>query len=345
MYVCNLSDKQAFDSALLEVVSDGTMSRILGSHGIPSDTRVQDCSLSKGWPKVNKSAFSDTRTTFRNVFNRGSIRVCAIKTKGGSRGNYVKGNVSGTVPEIEAEIAKRIGKHYGYSGTLKVEYVWLKSREDLFPSLKDGKCEYVYPMMSVGGFTSGIRRAENWRPSCTVIGDKAALYVKDSLNVSSFQDFQDMFIRPRIGCIDVATLQFCPQLIIDSQCVSFQSDEDAYAALQRDEIDSFLGSTLAMTFHSIKNLTTPYFITRSAWFRKEKNTDEKVVENDELLEHLTGNEALALTYEVALNTMCQQTVTERIFNRFGINRFDSLVCYCSSLPLNSCVFLFCFVLF
>ena len=324
---CFLMDKQAFDAALMEAVADGTVGRIMDKHGIPSSTRVQDCSVSKDWPDVNKSAFMDKRTTFSNVFDRGSIRVCAIRTRGGTRGNYVKGNVSGTGPEIEAEIAKRIGKRYGYSGTLKVEYVWLKSREDLFPSLNDGKCEYTYPLMSVGGFTSGIRRAEKWRPSCSVVGDKATLYVKDSLNVSSFQDFQNMFTRPRIGCIDIATLQFCPQLIIDSQCSPFQSDEDAYAALQRGEIDTFLGSTLAMTFPDIKNLTTPYFISRSAWFRKEKTPDEKVVEEDELLEFMTGNEALALTYEVALNTMCQQTVTERIFNRFGINRFDSLVCH------------------
>jgi len=296
----------------------------MDKYAIPSDSRVKDCStIASNWPDhANMSSL----TTLGNISKRGTVRVCAVEFRGGSRGDYVKGNVNGATPEIEAEIVKRIGLHFKI-GPLKVEYVWVESRDDLFSVLEQGECDYLFPIMPVGGFTNGVRRAELWRPSCSVLADVVALYVKDDLNVSSFDQFQATFSRPRIGCVGFAVQQLCPQLIIDSKCVLVLSEEEAYAALQDGSIDTFIGSSSSMNFAHIKNLTTTYFMSRAAWFRRERPTRLKILTEDDYNRSIMrGNEALALTYEAALNTIWQLTVLDKIFNRYGVHRLDSLVC-------------------
>lgn len=320
---------QAYDIALMDAIADGTVDSILERHGIPTQDRVRDCSsLANKWPDVPRAVLADSRTTFGSVFAHGALRLCARTIDEGSRGRYIPNNVSGSLPEIERDVARRIGAHYNYSGTLGVQYVWFESSEELMPALDAGECDATYALIAVGGFSGGLRRAERWRPSCSVLGDVVTLYVDAGSPATTLDAFLARYDSPAIGTIGLATLQFCPQLIIDSKTVSFPSDEAAYAALQAGTIQGFLGSTNAAAFAGVRAIPTSYYITRAAWFRKEQTTDMKVTHADDLQQYMTGNEDLALTYEAALNAISQQTVTSRIFSRFGISRLDSLVCCC-----------------
>lgn len=339
---------QAFDIALMDAIADGTVDSILDRHGIPTQERVRDCSsLANKWPAVPRSVLADNRTTFGSVFAHGALRLCARTIDEGSRGRYVPNNVSGSLPEIERDVARRIGAHYNYTGTLGVQYVWFESSEEVMPALDAGECDATYALIAVGGFSGGLRRAERWRPSCAVLGDVVTLYVNAS-GPATLDAFLARYDSPAIGTIGLAALQFCPQLIIDSKTVSFLSDDAAYAALRAGTIHGFLGSTNAAAFPDVRAIATPYYITRAAWFRKEQTTDMKVTHAADLQQYMTGNEDLALTYEAALNAISQQTVTARIFSRFGISRLDTLVCFSwsspSSLPFPHLLFFF-FTLF
>lgn len=311
----------------MDAIADGTVDSILARHGIPTEARVRDCSSrANKWPDVPPGVLADSRTTFGSVFAHGALRLCARTIDEGSRGRYIPNNVSGSLPEIERDLARRIGEHYNHTGTLGVQYVWFESSEEIMPALDAGECDATYALIALGGFSGGLRRAERWRPSCAVLGDVVTLYVNRSSAATTLGEFLARHDSPAIGTIGLATLQFCPQLIIDSTTVSFLSDEAAYAALRAGTIHGFLGSTNAAAFPDVRPIATPYYITRAAWFRREQTTDRKVTRQDDLQQYMTGNEDLALTYEAALNAISQQTVTSRIFSRFGISRLDSLVC-------------------
>ena len=348
---CTNTPTQAFDIALMEAIADGTVDSILDAHGIPTTERVRDCSsLANTWPTVPREVLADARTTFGSVFAHGSVRLCARTIDEGSRGRYIPNNVSGSLPAIERDLARRIGAHYNYTGTLGVQYVWFESSEEVMPALDAGECDATYALIAVGGFSGGLRRSEKWRPSCSVLGDVVTLYVSAASPARTLDAFLALHDSPAIGTVGLSALQFCPQLIIDAKTVSFTSDAAALEALSNGTIQGILGSPAAAG-HDVHPITTPYYITRAAWFRKEQTTAMKVTRQDDLQQYMTGNEDLALTYEAALNAISQQTVTSRIFNRFGISRLDTLVCdpfpmFCSCFTLFMlccyCHFMDCF---
>ena len=322
----------------MEAIADGTVDSILDAHGIPTTERVRDCSsLANTWPTVPREVLADARTTFGSVFAHGSVRLCARTIDEGSRGRYIPNNVSGSLPAIERDLARRIGAHYNYTGTLGVQYVWFESSEEVMPALDAGECDATYALIAVGGFSGGLRRSEKWRPSCSVLGDVVTLYVSAASPARTLDAFLALHDSPAIGTVGLSALQFCPQLIIDAKTVSFTSDAAALEALSNGTIQGILGSPAAAG-PDVHPITTPYYITRAAWFRKEQTTAMKVTRQDDLQQYMTGNEDLALTYEAALNAISQQTVTSRIFNRFGISRLDTLVCdpfpmFCSCFTL------------
>lgn len=112
---------QAFDAALLELVSEGEIAKILDANGVAPTRYLQDCSPTTtyfAYPPVDVAA---NATALAMVLNSGRFRVTSRRLSKGAQGDYTVDPPTGVSPDIERAVAQRIGQHYGYPLIAKFE--------------------------------------------------------------------------------------------------------------------------------------------------------------------------------------------------------------------------------
>jgi hypothetical protein len=171
---------QALDIAFLNVMRSGQWRQIYQSLS-SIVVNLSDC-----YPNPDIMVYPENPTgLLESILTNKQIKVCTYEAQsGGSGAIFQEVNV-----QMLRAIMDEIGKAYNLSESIEVVEVYRFGGTALFTALNDGSCDVMDTVASLGGVSSGTRRRELARFTCTIVGSGQFLQVRED---SSYQSMDDV---------------------------------------------------------------------------------------------------------------------------------------------------------
>eukprot|EP01105_Mastigella_eilhardi_P011680 TRINITY_DN2685_c0_g1_i18.p1 TRINITY_DN2685_c0_g1~~TRINITY_DN2685_c0_g1_i18.p1 ORF type:complete len:1121 (-),score=225.46 TRINITY_DN2685_c0_g1_i18:300-3626(-) len=314
----------AYEAALISMYEDGTVQKIMTDNDVLGYVELSDCAREAAvYEYPNASAGG----TLANVLARGYAVI-------GARANFTSTGwslysttttPSGAAPDVEQEVVRRIGLHYGVNLTVKYNLNFM-STDTVMSALDAATIDVSACNYGIGTFSGTVRRACTYRYSCATMAEHVYMVSTVSSGIASGDNLLASIDdangqgQAKIGAVGTTTFQAIQQIFDNAVVVQFLSDTQALAALRSDP--SFLAvaafkyataSEVDLSWYSLE-----FILPRTAFFRKENLPKYKVANVSACATWETGNQALSQVYNAALVWMEKLGIHDDTFLRYNI---------------------------
>eukprot|EP01105_Mastigella_eilhardi_P012069 TRINITY_DN2777_c0_g1_i6.p1 TRINITY_DN2777_c0_g1~~TRINITY_DN2777_c0_g1_i6.p1 ORF type:complete len:700 (+),score=95.79 TRINITY_DN2777_c0_g1_i6:34-2100(+) len=316
---------RAYEAALVDLVLDGTMETLVTKNDVMGFVQVMDCAPDGeiySYPSVDLSAGG----TLAEVLERGYARVGARRGFTSSGWADYNDPPKGMAPDVEKEVFRRIGLHYGRNLTVRYNLNF-SSTDAVIAALDDNVVDASACNYGIGSFSGNVRRATTYRYSCCTTSEDVYMASSVSSGITSKSDLElrisqtNLKGQAKVGAVGTSAFQVIQQLFLTAVVVQYTTDVEAIAALANDisllAVAAFKPASKPDTTNNWYSIN--FVIPRTSFFRKEILLKNKVANISKVTEWQTGNQALASVYNAALVWTATLGLRSDIYSRYNIS--------------------------